>query len=179
MSSPFSSPQCVTRRKGRTVLNPRRIRRRRRRQRRTAAAPADPSNRRRRRHHCWLDACLFPFSVEREERKRVRYLHTKIKFFIRNGGVVLRLFLSFLERRRGCLSLLFKTWWLKFRFLGCTTANKQGKKSTFEHIKNVDREEKEISKNKKTRTNALRPTLSCVLCIFLAYSSFILRSTTE
>ena len=180
----MSSPRCVTRRKGRTVLNPRRIRkirrRRRRRRRRAAAASADPSNRRRR-HHCWGSTRVFSplLCVEREERKRVRYLHTKIKFFIRNGGVVLRLFLSFLERRRGCLSLLFKTWWLKFRFLGCTTANKQGKKSTFEHIKNVDREEKEISKNKKTRTNALRPTLSCVLCIFLAYSSFILRSTTE
>ena len=176
----MSSPRCVTRRKGRTVLNPRRIRkirrRRRRRRRRAAAASADPSNRRRR-HHCWGSTRVFSplLCVEREERKRVRYLHTKIKFFIRNGGVVLRLFLSFL-RRRGRLSL-FKTW-LKFRFLGCTTANKQGKKST-EHIKNVDREEKEISKNKKTQTNALRPTLSCVLCIFLAYSSFILRSTTE
>ena len=172
----MSSPRCVTRRKGRTVLNPRRIRkirrRRRRRRRRRAAASADPSNRRRR-HHCWGSTRVFSplFYVEREERKRVRYQN---KFFIRNA-LLLRLFLSFL-RRRGRLSL-FKTW-LKFRFLGCTTANKQGKKST-EHIKNVDREEKEISKNKKTQTNALRPTLSCVLCIFLAYSSFILRSTTE
>ena len=179
----MSSPRCVTRRKGRTVLNPRRIRkirRRRRRRRRAAAASADPSNRRRR-HHCWGSTRVFSplLCVEREERKRVRYLHTKIKFFIRNGGVVLRLFLSFLERRRGRLSLLFKTWWLKFRFLGCTTANKQKAKKAPSIYKNVDREEKEISKNKKTQTNALRPTLSCVLCIFLAYSSFILRSTTE
>ena len=171
----MSSPRCVTRRKGRTVLNPRRIRkiRRRRRRRRAAAASADPSNRRRR-HHCWGSTRVFSPLVWRG--RRGREFVTKIIFFLYETAVLLRLFLSFL-RRRGRLSL-FKTW-LKFRFLGCTTANKQGKKSTFEHIKNVDREEKEISKNKKTRTNALRPTLSCVLCIFLAYSSFILRSTTE
>ena len=163
----MSSPRCVTRRKGRTVLNPRRIRKiRRRRRRRAAAASADPSNRRRR-HHCWGSTRVFSplFYVEREERKRVRYLHTKIKFFIRNGGVVLRLFLSFLERRRGRLSLLFKTWWLKFRFLGCTTANKQGKKSTFEHIKNVDREEKEISKNQKKHKRTPFVQHSRVFCV--------------
>ena len=172
----MSSPRCVTRRKGRTVLNPRRIRkiRRRRRRRRAAAASADPSNRRRR-HHCWGSTRVFSplfFCVEREERKRVRYQNN---FFLYETAVLLRLFLSFFYKKERSL---FQTW-LKFRFLGCTTANKQGKKSTFEHIKNVDREEKEISKNKKTQTNALRPTLSCVLCIFLAYSSFILRSTTE
>ena len=101
--------------------------------------------------------------MEREERKRVRYLHTKIKFFIRNGGVVLRLFLSFLERRRGCLSS-FQDVVAEIQVFGCTTANKQGKKNTFEHIKNVDREEKEISKTKKhERTPFVQH--SCVFCV--------------
>ena len=175
----MSSPRCVTRRKGRTVLNPRRIRkirrRRRRRRRRRAAASADPSNRRRR-HHCWGSTRVFSplfFCVEREERKRVRSQNI---FFLYETAVLLRLFLSFFYKKERSL---FQTW-LKFRFLGCTTANKQTRQKKAPSIyKNVDREEKEISKNKKTQTNALRPTLSCVLCIFLAYSSFILRSTTE
>ena len=102
----MSSPRCVTRRKGRTVLNPRRIRkiRRRRRRRRAAAASADPSNRRRR-HHCWGSTRVFSplLCVEREERKRVRYLHTKIKFFIRNGGGVASFFVLF-EKERTSLS---------------------------------------------------------------------------
>ena len=95
----MSSPRCVTRRKGRTVLNPRRIRkirrRRRRRRRRRAAASADPSNRRRR-HHCWGSTRVFSplFCVEREERKRVRYQITNT-FFIETCCVSC---LSFLRR---------------------------------------------------------------------------------
>ena len=94
----MSSPRCVTRRKGRTVLNPRRIRkiRRRRRRRRAAAASADPSNRRRR-HHCWGSTRVFSplFCVEREERKRVRYQITNT-FFIETCCCVSCL--SFLRR---------------------------------------------------------------------------------
>ena len=162
MSSPFSSPQCVTRRKGRTVLNPRRIRRRRR-QRRTAA-PADPSNRRRRRHHCWGSTRVFsPLFCVGEGGEEESSLLTKIKFFYTKRGVVASFFYPFFTRRRGRLSL-FKTW-LKFRFLGCTTANKQGKKSTFEHIKNVDREEKEISKNQKKHKRTPFVQHSRVFCV--------------
>ena len=108
----MSSPRCVTRRKGRTVLNPRRIRkirrRRRRRRRRAAAASADPSNRRRR-HHCWGSTRVFSplLCVEREERKRVRYLvHTyqnKIFYKKRRGGVA-SFFVLFREKERTSLS---------------------------------------------------------------------------
>ena len=168
----MSSPRCVTRRKGRTVLNPRRIRkirrRRRRRRRRAAAASADPSNRRRR-HHCWGSPRVFSplFCVEREERKRVRYQN---KIFYKKR-VLLRLFLSFL-RRRGRLSL-FKTW-LKFRFLGCTTANKQGKKST-EHIKCRSGRKGNFKKQKNTNERPSSNTLVCFVylsCVLFLHSSF-------
>ncbi len=102
----MSSPRCVTRRKGRTVLNPRRIRkirrRRRRRRRRRAAASADPSNRRRR-HHCWGSTRVFSplFCVEREERKRVRYSYQNKIFYKKR--VVASFFVLF-EKERTSLS---------------------------------------------------------------------------
>ena len=103
----MSSPRCVTRRKGRTVLNPRRIRkirrRRRRRRRRRAAASADPSNRRRR-HHCWGSTRVFsPLFCVGEGGEEESSLLTKIKFFIRNGGGVASFFVLF-EKERTSLS---------------------------------------------------------------------------
>ena len=167
----MSSPRCVTRRKGRTVLNPRRIRkirrRRRRRRRRRAAASADPSNRRRR-HHCWGSTRVFSplFYVEREERKRVRYQN---KFFYKKR----RLFLSFL-RRRGRLSL-FKTW-LKFRFLGCTTANKQTRQKKHRaYIKCRSGRKGNFKKQKNTNERPSSNTLVCFVylsCVLFLHSSF-------
>jgi len=177
-----SSPRCVTRRKGRTVLNPRRIRkiRRRRRRRRAAAASADPSNRRRR-HHCWGSTRVFsPLFCVGEGGEEESSLLTKIKFFYTKRGVVASFFCPFFTRRRGRLSL-FKTW-LKFRFLGCTTANKQTRQKKHRaYIKMSIGKKRKFQKTKKHKRTPFvqRSRVFCVSFLRTLPSFFVQRPNKD